>query len=75
MIPDSEGQLKLGRKRGRVGKKKRQKLANSHFILDLETCARHHLIILAFTDLPKDEKLFLEFYTAKIKRLIGARVL
>ena len=57
------------------GEKKRQKLANSHFILDLETCARHHLIILAFKDLSKDEKLFLEFYTAKIKRLIGARVL
>ena len=47
-------------------------LTNNHFILDLETCA--HLIILAFTDLPKDEKLFLEFYTAKIKRLITAMV-
>ena len=57
-----------------TGGKKRQMLTDNHFILDLETCAQHHLIILAFTDLPKDEKLFLEFYTAKIKRLITARV-
>lgn len=55
-----------------TGREKRQMLTNNHFILDLETCA--HLIILAFTDLPKDEKLFLEFYTAKIKRLITAMV-